>query len=244
MASDRPKSLCILNSICFIESEDSLGLVYRLPDNVSLTVQPMSLHTLLNKSMSGFRPPDLDKRIRLAQQLATSIYSFSLVRWFHKDFNSRNIVFFRSASLPGKVTLESPFIVGFSISRPDAENEKSLNKDTNALAIYLHPDLRVDNPSQRAPYHRKYDIYSLGLVLFEIGFWKSLDNLCDTALDPDRFKQSVIDRCTKHLGFYTGPRYRDVVLHCLKCADDGTDSIASHLDTLYWSVVIEIARLN
>jgi hypothetical protein len=39
-------------------------------------------------------------------------------------------------------------------------------------AIYLHPELRGENPTTRKPrFH--HDLYSLGVCLLEIGLWKS-----------------------------------------------------------------------
>ena len=241
--SDRPESLLTLQGICYVEKEGSLALVHRVPAGVSPAAQPLSLHCLLRKTVKGFRPPDLNRRLRLAQQLASSIHSFGLVRWFHKDFNSHNIAFFRSISEHSEVLFDSPYVVGLSISRPDKEGEKSLNKDQDAVAIYLHPDLRVGASQRRPSYHRKYDIYSLGLVLFEIGAWRSLDTIAKPSLSPVDFKNAVIDRCEKDLGFYCGPQYRAAVLHCLSCADNSASEIASAFEKLYWSVVLEIAKL-
>lgn len=242
----RPESLRILRSRCYVEGEGSLALVHDLPKNASLKAQPVSLYSLLlGKSKNSFRPPDLDQRLKLALKLASSIYSFGLVRWFHKDFNSRNVVFFNDASQPAQILLDSPFVVGQSISRPESDKEKSLNKDLDALAIYLHPALRVGEPQNRPPYHRKYELYSLGLVLFEIGTWRRLDGILKNPgdLEASVLKDAVVDRCTKDLGFYCGPQYRNAVLHCLTCADDDSDEMESSFDTLYWSVVFEVAKL-
>jgi hypothetical protein len=228
-----------------VEEADSLGLVYQLPKNANPTKQPVSLHSLLHKTadaVAGFRPPELEQRLYLAQQLAGSIYSFGLVRWLHKDFNCRNVIFFRDTSQTAKIMLDSPYITGFSISRPDNENEKSLNKDLETLSIYLHPDLRIKDPEQRPKYHRKYDTYSLGLVLFEIGIWNSIDHVAKASLEPEEFKKTVVDRCTKDLPFFVGTKYRDIVLRCLLCADEKADEVASSLDTLYWSIVLELAK--
>ena len=241
----RPESLRVLNGVCFIEESDSLGLVSQLPKNANPTKQPVSLYSLLHKTpdaVAGFRPPGLEQRLYLAQQLASSIYSFWLVRWFHKDFNCRNIVFFRNTSPSAKIMLDLPYVTGFSISRPDYEHERSLNKDLEALSIYLHPDLRVRDPQQRPRYHPKYDIYSLGLVLFEIGIWNSIDHVAKASLEPEAFKKTVVNMCSTDLPFFVGTKYRDVVLHCLMCADEEADKAASSLETLYWSVVLELAK--
>ena len=242
---DRPKSLRVLDSICFTEGADSLGIVSRLPKDAHPLKQPVSLHSLLKQIpevVATFQRPSLEQRLLLAQQLASSVYSFGLVRWFHKDFNSRNVVFFQDSSPAASIMLDTPFITGFSISRPDDIKQRSLNKDLEARAIYLHPDLRAPDPEKRPQYHRKYEIYSLGLLLYEIGIWNTIDRAVNITLLPAEFKKKAVDRCTKDLPFFVGTKYRDVVLRCLTCADTGSEDNESSLDTLYWSVVLELAK--
>ncbi|KAL3477206.1 hypothetical protein BJX99DRAFT_257684 [Aspergillus californicus] len=240
----KPGSLRILECVSFVEDSNSLGLVARLPVGASSVKHPVSLHCLLSKVpevVTCFRPPSLEERLQLSKQLASSIYSFALVRWCHKDINSRNVVFFRDTSPSASIILNSPYMTGFSISRPDSRTEKSLNKDLEARAIYLHYDLRISDPEERPGYHLKYEMYSLGLLLFEIGIWNTIDRVVKSSLPPKVFHNKVIDRCTKDLPFFMGSRYRDVVLLCLTSADDAEES-DSLLDTLYWSVVLELAK--
>lgn len=242
-----PDTLRILKGICFVESGNFLGLVSRLPDNANPTKQPVSLFSLIQRkgeAASDLRPPPLEARIRLSQQLAGSLHSFGLARWFHKDFNCRNIVFFRSKLVPSSVMLESPYITGFSISRPDAPNEVSLNKDHENLSVYLHPDLRTRDHSARPKYSRKYDVYSLGLVLLEIGLWRTLTPMIKSDLSPPEFKSQATRRCQRDLAFFTGSGFRDIVMRCLTCADEDSDETASSLDNFYFSVVLELVRLS
>ena len=242
---DRPKSLRVLDSICFIEGPGSLGIVSHLPKDANPLKQPVSLHSLLKRTpevVTTFQPPSLEQRLLLAQQLASSVYSFGLVRWFHKDFNCRNVVFFQDSSPAASIMLDTPFITGFSISRPDDIKQKSLNKDLEARVIYLHPDLRATEPEKRPQYHRKYEVYSLGLLLYEIGIWNTIDRAVKITLSPAEFKAKAVDRCIKDLPFFVGTKYSDVVLRCLTCADTGSEEDENSLDTLYWSVVLELAK--
>ncbi|KAK7717655.1 hypothetical protein SLS64_003150 [Diaporthe eres] len=207
-----------------------------------LSVSLFSLIQRKGEAASDLRPPPLEARIRLSQQLAGSLHSFGLARWFHKDFNCRNIVFFRSKLVPPSVMLESPYITGFSISRPDAPNEVSLNKDHEDLSVYLHPDLRTGDHSARPKYSRKYDVYSLGLVLLEIGLWRTLTPMISSDLSPAEFKSQATRRCQRDLAFFTGSGFRDIVMRCLTCADEDSDETASSLDNFYFSVVLELEK--
>jgi hypothetical protein len=138
--------------------------------------------------------------------------------------------------------LDKPYVTGFSISRPDDEGERSLNRDKEEYAIYQHHKLRVAD--HRPRFSRNYEIYNLGLLLFEIGVWRPLTNIVTNAssLPAAKFTQTVIDRCKKDLPFFMGNQYRDVVVRCLTCADDIADETAASLDTIYWSVVLELAK--
>jgi hypothetical protein len=141
--------------------------------------------------------------------------------------------------------LAAPYITGFSISRPDGEGEKSLDKEREKFALYLHPDLRVADPQKQPPrFSRKYEIYALGMLLFEIGIWRAIDEVIKdgSSLPAQKFTQTVVDRCSKDLPFYVGNQYRDVVVRCLTCADENADETAASLDTIYWSVVLELAK--
>lgn len=159
------------------------------------------------------------------------------------------------------MTLNAPYITGFSISRPENEGEKSLDKERERAAVYLHPDLRlIEANSTRPRYSRKYEIYALGVVLFEIGIWQTLEKVVErvsevppgktmektvsnvSVLPPRKFMEKVVERCEKDLPFYMGNRYCDVVMRCLTCADEDADETAASLDSIYWSIVLELAK--
>ncbi|KAF4631424.1 hypothetical protein G7Y89_g6709 [Cudoniella acicularis] len=228
---ERPQSLRTLESICFVDDGKSLGFVSRLPGNISSTKQPTSLYSLLHRDSDAreFRPPELGQRLLLAQTLAGSVYSFSLIR----------------CSSSAAVMLANPYITGFSISRPDNPGEISLDKEREKSEIYLHPDLRVAYPENERPrYSRKYEIYALGLLLFEIGVWRGIEDVIksSTFLPPQKFTQTVVNRASKDLPFFVGNQYRDVVVRCLTCVNEDADESTASLDTIYWSIVLELAK--
>ena len=86
---------------------------------------------------------------------------------------------------------------------------------------------------RRPQYHRKYEIYSLGLLLFEIGLWNTIDRAVKSTLLPKDFKGKATDRCTIDLPFFVGTKYRDVVLRCLNCANIGCEEDERSMDILY-----------
>src|SRR5205814_1941625 len=88
-----------------------------------------------------------------------------------------NILFFRtrspSATSTGRVDISSPFIVGFDCSRHILA-PTTPPTITKAYELYCHPSYLKEGSFAKG-FRRQYDIYSLGLVLFEIGVWKKLE---------------------------------------------------------------------
>ena len=68
----------------------------------------------------------------------------------------------------------------------------------------------------RGPYCKSYDVYSLGLVLLEIGLWKVLEKYHRPHYSAERWRDRIVlPVLVPELGNKTGRRYRDVVERCL-----------------------------
>lgn len=236
---DKPTTLHVCESLGIIDDEDRLafGLVMRYPSNARWPGLASSLHTLLvNKDRAPL--PSLEQRRRLAQRIASAFFALMVLRWFHKNFNSHNIFFF--ADRQRNTDLENPYIFGFDIARPNRPKEVSINTALKKhVAIYHHPEVR-GGAAARNGYHKKYEIFALGLTLAEIGFWKTADNLVPGAADllADAFVQRLEEKCQAELGFLMGERYRDITLMCL--AVQGDDVLAASLAEFYGSVVRDL----
>lgn len=78
-----------------------------------------------------------------------------------------------------------PYLVGFEYSRPDAHGEQTENVvDKEGHKFYRHPEARavpvadVQQPLGGAGrYSKVYDIYSLGVILMELGLFKSAQRI-------------------------------------------------------------------
>jgi len=66
-------------------------------------------------------------------------------------------------------TLSQPYISSFEYARPDVKNETYKGApETPEWAVYCHPDYI----GRSGNFRKTYDIYSLGIILIEIGHWK------------------------------------------------------------------------
>ena len=96
------------------------------------------------------------------------------------------------------------------------------------MDIHRHPD-SLDGMS-RKPYCKSFDMYSLGLVLLEIGLWKSLQTYHRPQYSATKFRDKVVlSVLVPGLGSKTGNRYREVVEKCLHTRDNMTGIESNNL---------------
>ncbi|KAK1514597.1 uncharacterized protein CCOS01_13878 [Colletotrichum costaricense] len=198
-----------------------------------------TLHTLI--SSTDLKTPDLDDRITLASTLACALWSLHSLDWLHKSLCSANILFFPSAAslaATGATTVSaavvpdigSPYLAGFDASRPDFDAEMSVNP-RNPSILDLHRDPRsLGTGLGRKQYCKSYDVYSLGLVLLEIGLWKVLQTYYKPHYSAEKWRDRVIlPVLVPGLGSKTGKLYKQVVETCLTANDDMSSSEAGQL---------------
>lgn len=198
----------------------------------------------LYQSFTTLQYVPIGHRFRLAQNLASALFLHHSSRWLHKDIRSQNVALFRPKQLsqpPSTEHITTPFLTGFAYSRPDAQNQLSLErpKVKDSVDFYRHPDFEKGHS-------RLNDIYSLGVVLFEIGHWKSIDAICDGLGWKFGKETEVRDFLTLNcanggpLGARMGAVYSSVVYRCLM-GDFGVKPSAvdsSELVKAFWSLVL------
>lgn len=233
-ASDRHPDLHTIDCLGYTDDVPSsrYGLVYKAP-----AASYDTLHTLI--SASDLKTPDLDERVRLAHTLTVALWSLHSLDWLHKSLCSANILFFPSAVAASatKSTLttalvpdiSSPFLVGFDASRPDMDTEMSVaSRNPSILDLHRHPASL--SGLGRKPYCKVYDVYSLGLVLLEIGLWKVLQTYYKPHYSSERWRDRIIlPVLVPGLGSKTGKLYREVVERCLTAKGDMSSGEAGQL---------------
>jgi hypothetical protein len=184
------------------ESEDyepRFGLVFEKPANVPHDTQPTTLRTCIEEVQAGRSDiPSLTDRIILMLRLAETVECLHAVDWLHKGLRSANILFFESQqTLSGnlEVNYANPYVSGFDYSRPAMNDDMTERPTDNPRAdIYRHPHVQStgnrEESSGRESYKKSFDIYSLGIVLLEIAYWKTIDQILGVDLETAKPKQT------------------------------------------------------
>ena len=223
-ATTRHPDLHTLDAQGFIDDTTSsrYGLAYALPTTISTipVKTPTTLSSLVESTNS--RTPDLGSRFALAHTLVIAVWSFHSLDWLHKAICPTNILFLDPETPDEKSTfapsLKSPYLTGFTTSRPSmAVSQTAPSRGLASSDIYRHPNsLGVF----RQPYNKTFDIYSLGLVLLEIGLWKSLSAFHKPKYTPATFREKVVDAVlVPALGSKTGLLYQEIVEICLDAGE-------------------------
>jgi hypothetical protein len=247
---------------CMGYFEDSrqprFGLVFELPTTVysgpsdshksAEDLRPVTLLSVLqtgSKSLhnSNSATPPLEDRFRLAYTLALTFSKIHGDNFVHKDINSSNIMVFRknkrqSANTRAlQYTLRSPVICSF-----DLFSEYDIDPPNNmpAVNIYRHPDDPKFTGVKEMPYGAHFDIYSLGLILLEIGLWQPLGDLWKPKYTLHDFKRRIEDVYIRKLASKCGTAYMQVVRDCF-WAVDSADS-QHDPSQLYSRVILRLQR--
>lgn len=218
-------SFHILPCLGYVEDkvECRFGLVYQLPPLLSAArLWVISLHSLF----TTIHRVSLSQRMKTAYAIITALENFHRIGWIHKAIRSDNVCFLvKDNSLEavdnrkgdgGDVDFSSPWLIGFEYARAGAAGSKLEEDYSEVRNLYRHPD-RWGRPA--AKHTRAHDIYSLGVVLMEIGFWKAIDQVVAPPKPGQRrvaaaFRESLMRRLERALPHQTGDVFVAAVKAC------------------------------
>ncbi|KAF2850333.1 hypothetical protein T440DRAFT_508131 [Plenodomus tracheiphilus IPT5] len=191
-------------------------ILYRSPQSSPWASSPPSLHDLISKG--DYAKLSLGRRFLAARTLAATLLEAHSSGWIHGNVQSRSIVM-----LPHDLndTELSPSFVGWGVLQA-----------AEATYYLLEPNLyRHHNRFGRASSEctSGHDIYSLGVVLLEIGIWKTMAKLFERRLEKSpRFDFTQQESLSSRIHNATldwarsieieramGKKYAQVVLRCL-----------------------------
>ncbi|KAI0602203.1 hypothetical protein F4775DRAFT_602172 [Biscogniauxia sp. FL1348] len=125
----------------------------------------------------------LSAGLSFARKLSTALLLIHSAGWVHESISSENILVFEPLGGPADRAMPSDLgtslFAGFHASRPDtADTTPSYSKDNPLIYYYLHWILGLHHHHRK--FVRAYSVYSLVVVLLELGLWRSLSNKVDT----------------------------------------------------------------
>jgi hypothetical protein len=206
----------VLHCEGWYEAYDHFGLVYRLPPGGKELKCESLGNILLKKEYKDLLQRDLENRLLLAKALAWTLFQLHSVNWVHEKINADNILLFGKEGEGDKVHFDwsSPYLVGFDSSRSTTGLSGKLDfRGQWTTRLYTHPDRQLTYER----YRKIHDIYSLGVVLLEVGRLGSFieepkgEKLNKT---PYQLKEMFVDEAMS-LKTVLGKAYTEIVLTCL-----------------------------
>ncbi|KAF8863755.1 hypothetical protein BDZ45DRAFT_669998 [Acephala macrosclerotiorum] len=157
----------------------------------------------------------LSERISFARKLAIALLLIHSAGWVHESISSENILVLEqssgSADKVFSMALGNPLLMGFHASRPDTADTTPSYSKINPL-IYRHPH-RLPGANPPRKFVRAYDVYSLGVVLLELGLWRSLSDEVDAI--PTEQISLYLQGLAKSVKCNMGDTYSAIVEWCL-----------------------------
>lgn len=183
------------------------AFAFEYPEQVKKGARVVTLHDMISGRVRC-KKAGLNARFQLAQVLCKAIATFHGDGWVHKNLRSDSIVFFQDRDggegdeeeedddddgaedqddgddkddfegrEPPQIDLDKPYLVDFEYARPlDAQTLFTFSSDME-YDIYRHP-ARQGIPSES--FTKTHDIYALGVVLLEIGLWRTAFDLINS----------------------------------------------------------------
>jgi hypothetical protein len=240
----RPEEYLVLQCVGYVDHRDHVpakyGMVFAAPDSRPLKDSFTTLNDYLSSREYEDFQPSLGSRFELARQLTKAFLQFHQLGWLHKGIRSHNIVFFPRDD---KASTHGPYILGFDYSRPNTEQGISDKPSPDPeFDLYRHPACQGE-PSES--FQLRYDLFSIGLLLFEIYKWRPLSNyrakMEGANVTPSAFVERLISTESADLEFRMGEHYRAAVMTCLRGSFgvEGEDQLDKRLKLAFFEKVVK-----
>ena len=186
------------------------GLVFSIPISYKHDALPLlQLIKLLSKVA-------LEQRFKMAVSLCHGLQKWHSFNWLHKGIRSDNVLIFQRKGSQ-YWDFDNPFLGGQEYARPDRETSSARYVENFKENVYRHPD-RQGLP--RESHTKMHDIYSLGVVLLEIGLWQPVTQFKEfhngtARLTPEHMSKIIVANAENRLHHFMGSDYKTAVLKCL-----------------------------
>ena len=229
------RSLSYLPCLGFLEQQDRFrfAFVFKIPrelsvsavtelDSLSSYIENFKLHH------EALKMPPLEQRFSLAYEFCRAVLNLHACGWVHKSIRSTNIILIpRAAAAARQPIIETgekhiPYLKGFEISRPGQGRSSGKHDFDPQRNLYRHPD-RQGVPTEI--FQKEHDLYAAGVVLLEIGMWKTLPTVfkrdIDSARQGDSFpepkvvKERLMTMARTLVSQNMGTHYAQAVQKCI-----------------------------
>ena len=229
LEASKPESFRCLQLYDWNHEERRRRFVYHfvIPDEYKK--KSITLHDAI-MTLEHQSRPTLEERLTMAYNIAKAVAQWHRVDWVHQSISSHNVIFLKpiSGHLSDRWDFSAPLLHGFDFARPNAKPSIGRYVENIALDIYRHPDRQGD---ARDGHKKEHDLYSLGVVLLEVGLWQSSRVLVEyltqkrqntpvkegEMIKVERKDVGVwmADAVKNSLAYHVGSDYRDAVRTCL-----------------------------
>ena len=181
---------------------------------------PKSLSSVLSSRTDGIDSiPNLEDRFRLAYNLTIALASLHFNGKRHGNFDSTNVALFQPSnhSSIGSSYIRFPYLLSHAELFPDSDHLAGLL----LTSIYRHSDTTADPPSGsregrgNLDMSAAHEIYSLGLVLLEVGLWMPLSKFWKSKYTNAVFGSRIKHLYVPKLASKCGSTYMHLVMRCL-----------------------------
>ena len=226
LKSDKPNQFCAPQCLGFFDdredTQDSqhdarFGLVFQKPEKSG---SPVSLRHLISKGPKA----SLTDRVSLAHKISTCTLYLHAVNWLHKGFRSDSVIFLPTGPSANEPAIDQPYVTGFEYARPDRDGETTTSgvEVNDYVMLFVHPDYQGSNA--KGTYRKTFDIYSLGIILLEIAYWKCIEDILGidmnyaTPAELKGIRERLLQPGSKYLANLKadlGDRYYTAVKSCI-----------------------------
>ncbi|KAJ3710393.1 hypothetical protein C8R42DRAFT_691043 [Lentinula raphanica] len=160
----------------------------------------------------------LEDHFRIATEITMAVMEIHAAGWVHKNIRSDNVLLFydknKKAAIGGTAQIGTAYLVGFGGARPQTYGSARLAEVDWVKRRYHHPERKRTTVER---FDIRHDMYSLGVVLIELGhrrqlFEISISNEDEMEVEEDHRK---LVKFAHDLGKIMGTKYASAALTCL-----------------------------
>ncbi|KAF4449579.1 hypothetical protein F53441_7146 [Fusarium austroafricanum] len=213
------------------DDEVRYGVVFSIP-----TKKYTTLKAILEGSQDDIY---LDDWFKVARSVTRAVLCLHLAGWLHKGLRSENILYFIDDE--GHISYEDPYLAGFEYSREISapgqtegvtdDLEANLYRHEEVQGVPEEPSKDDEGQSAKTPFAMKHDIYSIGILLLELGLQRPVIQIHGEASQSGDYEHSsgafrewILSKSLPKLGRSRGKEYMRATELCLKSVFTGTSS--------------------